>query len=114
MKYKVVLHDLAIEDLVEAYDYAARQAPLTASRWMDRFEAALQTLGNNPQRCGLARENAKSSVELREYLFGKRPYVFRAIFTVDGTAVRVLRVCRAQRRFLTRKQIEEALEPDES
>ena len=114
MKYKVVLHARAADDLVEAYDYAARRAPLTASNWMDRFHAALQTLATNPERCGLARESSRSPVELREFHFGPRPYVFRVIFTIDGAAVRVLRVRRAQRRFLTRKQIEDALDPDES
>ena len=46
-------------------------------------------------------------------LFGKRPNVYRVIFLVDGDSVRVLRIRRAQRRPLTRKQIDEASEQDE-
>jgi len=57
----------------------------------------------------LARENRKVDIELREYLFGKRPFVFRVIFTIDGETVRILRIRRAQRRFLTRDEIDEAL-----
>lgn len=112
MKYRVVLQRLAIADLKEAHGWAAHRAPQTAARWLDRFEQALQTLDTNPQRCGFARENGKAPVELREYHFGKRPYVFRAIFTIDDPTVRVLRIRRAQRRFLTRQQIDEALNPD--
>jgi plasmid stabilization system protein ParE len=113
MKYRVVLQKLAIGDLEEAYRWAAKRAPLTATRWLDRFEAALKTLDTNADRCALARENGKASVELREYHYGKRPYVYRAVFTIDGATVRVLRIRRAQRRFLTRGEIEEALRPDQ-
>jgi plasmid stabilization system protein ParE len=108
MSYHLVLQRLAVEDLDEAYLYAAEQAPDTAARWLERFHAALKTLEARPTRCPLARENRKTSIELREFLFGKRRNVFRVIFTIDGEAVRVLRIRRAQRRFLSKQEIEEA------
>jgi hypothetical protein len=46
--------------------------------------------------------------ELREMLFGRRPNVFRTLFTIDGDAVRVLRVRRATRRSLSRRELREA------
>lgn len=52
-------------------------------------------------------------VELREIHFGKKPNVYRVIFIVDGETVRALRIRRAQRRSLTRKQVHEASIPDE-
>ena len=52
--------------------------------------------------------NGKIDVELRELHFGKRGNVFRAIFTIDADTVRVLRIRRAGRRWLTRRQIEDA------
>lgn len=108
MKYRVVLQSLAVRDLDEATDWAARHAPATASQWLQRFHVALASLDANPQRCALARENAKVDVELREFHFGKRPNVFRVIFTIDNDTVRILRIRRAQRRWLTRAQVEEA------
>jgi len=108
MPYRVVLQRLAVRDLDEAYRYAARHAPLTAGRWLDRFQAALATLADDPQRQPHARENGKVEAELREHPFGRRPNVDRSIFFVDGTTVRVLRIRRAQRRALTKRQIEEA------
>ncbi len=53
-------------------------------------------------------------VELREILFGRRPNVYRVIFLIDGDTVRVLRIRRAQRRPLTRKQFDEASERDQT
>jgi plasmid stabilization system protein ParE len=113
MLYRVVLQRLANQDLEEAYIKVAKNAPWTASRWLDRFQMALQTLDTNPERCPTARENAKVSIELREFHFGKKPYVFRTIFTVDGQTVRILRIRRAQRRYLTRQEIDEAASSDE-
>ncbi len=113
MKFRVVLQRLAVEDLELAYTWAARKAPATAARWFDRFQASLQSLDTNPQRCPHAREHGKLDVELRETLFGRRPNVYRAIFTIDSDTVRVLRIRRAQRRPLTRNQLDEASERDE-
>ncbi len=107
MRYHVVLQRLAAEDLDEASAWAVQHAPETAARWLQRFHAALQTLSLHPQRCPLARENGKVDIELRELHFGKRANVFRVIFTIDADTVRVLRIRRAQRRWLTRSQIEE-------
>ncbi len=86
----------------------------TAARWLDRFRAALRRLDTNPQRCPRAREHRKVPVELREILFGRRPNVYRVIFLIDGDTVRVLRIRRAQRRPLTRKQFDEASERDQT
>ncbi len=109
--YRVVLQRLAVADLQEAYEWAARRAPRTAERWLRRFEEALQTLDRNPQRCPLAREHGKVEGELREFLFGKPPSVFRVVFTIDQDTVRILRsIRRAQRRFLTKQQIDQAMD----
>lgn len=112
MKYQVVVQRLASEDLAAAFAWVYRYAPETATRWLDRFEESLLTLEWQPQRCALARENRRSRRELREFHFGKRPYVFRVLFTIDGDVVRVLRILRAQRRPLSRKEIEKAGEQE--
>jgi hypothetical protein len=76
------------------------------------LSTALQRLDTNPQRCPRAREQRKVDIELREILFGKTPNVFRVIFMIDADTVRVLRIRRAQRRPLTRKQIDDASEQE--
>ena len=113
MKYRVRLQRLATHDLDEAYCWAARHAPQAAARWLERFQSALQSLDTHPERCGKAREDAAAPCELREFHFGKKPSVFRVIFTIDSDVVRVLRIRRAQRRQLTRRQIEDAVQERE-
>jgi plasmid stabilization system protein ParE len=95
MKYRVILLPRAIRDLDNAYFWAARRAPSTAARWFNGFHAALRTLSTNPERCGLAPEAEPVRREIRQFLFGKRPGVWRALFTIEPQEVRVLHVRRA-------------------
>ena len=58
------------------------------------------------------KSHEKAKREIRQLLFGKRPNVYRALFVIDNTQVRVIRVLRAQRRALTRRQIVEDSDPE--
>ena len=109
MTYAVVLQRLAISDLQAYFDYSAQHSRTDAEQWVKRFRAAIQTLGERPERCSMAWENGKVEVELREFLFGSRPYVFRVIFTLDDMTVRVLRIRRSNRRRLSRDELREAI-----
>ncbi|MEI8017648.1 MAG: type II toxin-antitoxin system RelE/ParE family toxin [Schlesneria sp.] len=108
--YRVVLGPLARNDLEEAYQYAAGHEPIAAARWYHRFITALQTLSERPDRCPLSAENGKSPVELRDFLFGKRPYVFRVIYTIQTDVVLIIRIRRAQRRRLGSDEIRDSLD----
>ncbi len=105
MTFRVRLQPAAVQDLDEAYLYAAQQAPEAALRWLNRFEAALQTLHSNPERCPSAPESRKSGRDLKEFLFGKRENVFRVIYTISNDTVWILRIRRAQRRTLSPKDL---------
>ena len=114
--HQVVLQKRASQDLEEAYLYAAKRAPLTAASWVNRFHTALRTLESNPERCPLTPENRRTQrAELREFLYGRRPNVFRAIYFIDGNVVRILRIRRAARRLLASQDIDNAIDdsPDD-
>ena len=106
MKYQVRLQPPAERDLEEAYLWAAKHAPETASRWLLHFHETLMTLSVHPDRCGLAPEHRKLNRPLRQLLYGKKPNVFCAVFLVDGDIVRVVRIRRASRRLLKREELD--------
>ncbi len=105
MAFEVRLQLLAENDLDEAYLWAAKSAPETAGLWLARFQAALLTLAEQPERCGFAPEHKKLKRELRQLLFGRKPNVFRAVFLIDGNVVRIVRIRRGSRRQLTQKEL---------
>lgn len=106
MQYEVRLQPLAEKDLDQAYHWAAANAPATARRWLDKFAETIKSLSSNPERCGFAPEHQKLKRELRQLQYGRRPNVFRVVFLVEGSTVRVLRIRRAAQRFLRRSELE--------
>lgn len=106
--FEIVFSPQAQSDLRTAYENAAKHSRQSAGKWLDRFEATIDSLGATPDRCPVAHENDRSEHVLRELLFGKRPHVFRVIFWIAGAQVRILRIRRASRRFLTRPEIQQA------
>jgi plasmid stabilization system protein ParE len=107
MKYRVVLSPRAVRDLSKAHLWASSHAPATAARWLNRFHAALQTLSENPQRCGIADESELVEREIREFLFGRHRSVWRALFTVRADEVRVLHVRRASMDTATSEDVDD-------
>ena len=112
MNFRVVFQTPGERDLDEAYRWIAAHEPLAAERWRERFYLALKSLESDPERMPLAEENKFVTRELREFHFGKLPYVFRVLFFVDGDLVRIARIVRAQRRLLTKAQMSEAIQTD--
>jgi len=106
MTFEVRFQPIAEMDLEEAYYWAAQHAPTTAARWLDRFQVAIRSLSERPERCAVAPESHRLKRELRQFLFGRKPRVFRVLFTIDGAVVRVVRIRRASRRMLTSKELE--------
>lgn len=106
MPHHVLVLKRAEQDLQAAADWIAEQSPQAAERWFNAFVAALVSLENNPQRCGLAPENENSSYELRQLIF--RPQhgrAYRAVFTIIGDQVRVLRIRGASQDLLSDQNI---------
>ena len=109
MTFRIELSREAKRDLWGYYQFASQHSVSDAIRWMERFEAAISTLGERPERCSLSRESRRMKVELRDFLFGKRPSVYRVVFLFDRDTVRVLRICRSQRGTLSVDEIELAI-----
>jgi plasmid stabilization system protein ParE len=70
-----------------------------AQRWAAAFESAKLRLSENPKACPVIPERIRVPYEVRDILFktpkGKK---YRAIFTIIGHEVRILRVRRPAQR----------------
>jgi len=95
--FKVIIQPDALDELRSACEWIAARSPENALRRYEGFITALESLETNPKRCGLAPENGCIPVELRQLVYGKRSGCYRAIFTVQEHAVRVLHIRHAAR-----------------
>ena len=97
MTYQVLFAQRAKDDLRHYYLVAAERAPVTAARWLERFETALGSLANNPERCPLAPENDLVDPTIYQFFFGKQSGKYRALFSIEGNAVLILHIRRGGR-----------------
>src|SRR5271157_1040372 len=75
----------------------SQEAGETGLRWFQGLQQAVATLADSPRRCALAPENAAFPFELRHLLYGRKPHVYRIIFTVAGDTVSVLHIRHGRR-----------------
>lgn len=95
----MVILRLAGCDIELAYQFAQRVAPAAAANWLAGLLKTVNSLSQQPQRCGRIWERLRLSEDLRELHYGRYPNVYRLIFTIKDDEVRVLRVIRSQRRL---------------
>ena len=62
------------------------------------LEEAMASLGILPARCPLALENDRFPFEVRQLLYGRKPHVYRILFTIDGDTVNILHIRHARRK----------------
>ena len=74
-----------------------QQAGETGLRWFLNLEQAIQSLSHFPERCILAWENERFPFEVRQLLYGRRPHVYRILFTIEQDVVYVLHVRHGRR-----------------
>jgi plasmid stabilization system protein ParE len=73
----------------------------TGIRWFLALEDAIASLATSPARCPLAPENADSPFEVRHLLYGRRPHVYRILFTISGNTVTVLHIRHGRRQSVS-------------
>ena len=87
MKYAVEITDTAFELIRAQARYIAIdcQAPLNASRWLEKVWDVIDGLEHMPKRHNLAAENDYKNYEVRRLLVGD----YQVLFTVDEAAGKV-------------------------
>lgn len=106
MKYSVLIQPSAKADLFEIHTWLLENAPDYADKWLWGINQVITSLVNFPERCPISSENDAFDVTVRQLLYGKKPHVYRILFTVEGETVFVLRVCHTRQQSLL-SQIED-------
>ena len=88
MNYRVVFTARARADVLEQFLYLADRSPAAAARWYDGIEKAVTKLGTLPERHPIAQDETEQlGITLRQLLYGRRPGVFRILFSIEGDTV---------------------------
>ena len=99
MTFRVEISPQAERDAEAILDWLLSQhAGDTGIRWFLAMEDAIASLGELPNRCPLASENSKVPFEVRQLLYGRKPHIYRILFTIEGQTVKILHIRHARRR----------------
>ena len=93
MTYRVIVLAPAEADTRRIAHWLAARSPAGSRAWLAAYQSMLESLKSNAASFALADENAEFEIDVRQALFKTRkgnPY--RAVFTILGEEVRVLRV----------------------
>jgi toxin ParE1/3/4 len=102
MTFRVEVTAEAQRDADSILEWLLSHAGETGMRWFAALEDAITSLAEFPQRCPLAPENRVVPFEVRHLLYGRKPHVYRILFTVDGGMVYVLHIRHGRRQPLKR------------
>src|ERR1035438_7528082 len=89
-------HDL---DLILEW-LLAQQAGETGLRWFRTLKEALTSLSELPERCPLAPESKEFLFEVRQLLYGRKPHLYRVLFTIEADTVVILHIRHGRRNHL--------------
>ena len=97
MKYTAIISGPALEDIGLAYAWLARRTG-HAPDWYNGLLDAIESLEEYPLRFPLAPENDEASEEVRQFLYGRRPHMYRVLFSIRDDTVWILHVRHGARR----------------
>ena len=99
MDFRVELTDQAKSDIAAIHVWlVAHEAGDAGARWFAALRQAIDSLHALPARCPIAPESREASVEVRHLLYGRRPHVYRILFSIENDVVHVLHIRHGRRR----------------
>jgi plasmid stabilization system protein ParE len=101
MTYRVELTAQASRNLKRIFRHINAESSPQAFAWFNDLETAILSLDEHPERSPATLENPA----LRHLLFGKKPNVYRVIFSIEESArvVRVVHIRHGARQPLRRQ-----------
>lgn len=98
MAFRVSQTDEAHADLGAILHWLLEQhAGETGIRWFNGLQDPIETLREHPHRCGLARESESFGFEVRQLIHGRKPHLYRILFTVEDDTVVILHIRHGRR-----------------
>ena len=99
MAFRVEISDQAERDADSILEWLLSQhAGQAGIDWFLAFDDAFASLAEFPERCPIAPENTRFPFEVRQLLYGRKPHVYRIIFTIEGATVHILHIRHSRRK----------------
>ena len=98
----VIVRPEILRDLARiARSIGTNVSATSAIRWRMRIESAIRSLANDAEQWPEADEAVALGLNLRFHSVGRRPHVYRILFTFDDAAVDVFKIRHASQDYIT-------------
>ncbi len=102
MAFRVETTETFEQDAEAVLDWlTSRHAGEAGLRWFLAMQEAVASLSRFPEAYQIAPENASFPFEVRQLLYGRKPHIYRVLFTIEGETVYVLHLRHGRRLPLT-------------
>ena len=97
MAFRIDFDERAIAEILEILDWISDRSPDRAEKWYQGLVDEINTLVTFPLRCPVSPDEKAFGEPVRELLYGKRPSIYRILFTMREDVVVVLTIKHASR-----------------
>jgi plasmid stabilization system protein ParE len=66
--------------------------------WFLALDDAFASLSEFPERCPIAPESARFPFEVRQLFYGRKPHIYRILFSISSDVVTVLHIRHGRRK----------------
>jgi plasmid stabilization system protein ParE len=102
MAYHVEITLHAEQDAEAILDWLLlQQSGKAGIEWFLAVDEAFASLVKFPERCSIAPESSQFPFDVRQLLYGRKPNVYRILFTIDEDKVVVLHLRHGRRKAVT-------------
>lgn len=98
MAFRVEITPQAEQDATGILDWLLeKNAGEAGLSWFFMLEEAIASLAGFPMRCTVAPETTSFPFEVRQLLYGRKPHVYRILFTIEQDVVLILHIRHGRR-----------------
>ena len=99
MAFRVEISLQAERDAEQILEWLLSQKSGQAGiHWFLALDDAFASLSEFPERCPIAPESARFPFEVRQLFYGRKPHIYRILFTISSDAVTVLHIRHGRRK----------------
>ena len=92
MKFQVIITPSAKADIFEINTWLLENYRDFAESWLWGISLAVSSLSKFPERCPTSPESKAFDIVVRQLLYGKKPHIYRILFSIQAEKVYILRV----------------------
>jgi hypothetical protein len=100
VQFQVFITPSAKADIFETNTWFLENYPDLAEKWLWGISQAITSLSKLPERCPISSESEAFDVIVRQLIYGKKPHIYRILFSVQDDKVYILRVRSTKQRSL--------------